>query len=311
MKPSVNIFWFRRDLRLYDNAGLFHALGSSRPVLPIFIFDRNILDDLENKRDSRVEFIYRSLEIIQKKLVQLKCSLNVYYGRPLEIFSSICDNFDIGKVFTNEDYEPYSRKRDEEIESLLKKRGVAFQSYKDHVIFSKNEVQKEDGYPYTVFTPYSNKWKALLNRPDTNALKSFPSESLFENLFRQPETNFPKPDELGFTFNGVKFPSGAPDPELIRKYAAFRDYPGLDATSHLGVHLRFGTLSIRELAAGVSILSPVFLNELIWRDFYQMILWHFPEVGAGRAFKRAYENISWRNNEEEFQSWCEEQDIHW
>ena len=305
MKNSVNIFWFRRDLRLHDNAGLFHALSGNLPVLPIFIFDPNILDLLENKKDPRVEFIYRSLEMIQKQLLQFKSILDVYHGRPLEVFTSLCDNYAIDKVFANEDYEPYARDRDDEIESLLKKRGTAFHSYKDQVLFSKNEVLKDDGSPYTVFTPYSNKWKTFFNQPDSTALKPFPSESLFENLFQQDEKNFPGTDEIGFSFMAHKFPSKVPDPDLIRKYAALRDYPGLDATSHLGIHLRFGTISIRQLAAEAVRLSNVFLNELIWRDFYHMILWHFPDVGRGHAFKPAYEKIPWRNDEKEFQLWCE------
>ena len=162
------------------------------------------------------------------------------------------------------------------------------------MIFSKNEILKEDGKPYTVFTPYSNKWKTLLNLPDSNAFKLFQSETLFENLFRQPVKYFPRPDEIGFSFEAHKFFPSRPDPDLIRKYASLRDYPGLDASSHLGIHLRFGTLSIRGLAGESAGMSHVFLNELIWRDFYQMILWHFPQVGKGHAFKPAYEKINWR-----------------
>ena len=305
MKFSVNIFWFRRDLRFNDNAGLFHALNSERPVVPVFIFDRNILDDLENKSDARVAFIYKTLEAIQKQLIQNQTTLEVYYGKPAEIFSLLCDKYDIERVFTNEDYEPYAHDRDEEITTLLKKRGINFQSFKDHVIFSKNEVLKEDHNPYTIFTPYSNKWKAILGRPDSNALTLFSTESLFINLFRQPAKKFPEPAELGFSFKANKFPSNTPDADLIRNYAALRDYPGLDVTSHLGIHLRFGTISIRALAAEAVKLSDVFLNELIWRDFYQMILWHFPKVGRGHAFKSAYENIPWRNDESEFRLWCE------
>jgi deoxyribodipyrimidine photo-lyase len=305
MKPSINIFWFRRDLRLSDNAGLYHALSSASPVLPIFIFDRNILDDLENKSDPRVEFIYRALESIQKRLTEYQSTLEVYFGQPINIFVSLCEKYEIGKVFTNEDYEPYARDRDVEIENMLRKKGINFQTHKDQVIFSKNEILKEDGKPYTVFTPYSNKWKTLLNLPDSNAFKLFPSETLFENLFRQPVKYFLRPDEIGFSFGTHKFFPNTPDPDLIRRYAALRDYPGLDATSHLGIHLRFGTLSIRRLAGESAGMSHVFLNELIWRDFYQMILWHFPQVGKGHAFKPAYEKINWRNNEREFQLWCE------
>ncbi len=304
MKPSINIFWFRRDLRLADNTALYHALISGLPVVPVFIFDRNILDELENKSDDRIVFIYRALEEIQKQLQPYHTTLEVYDGKPAEIFSLLCDRYEIGKVFTNEDYEPYARDRDEAIEKMLKERGIAFHSYKDHVIFSKNEVLKEDGNPYTVFTPYSNKWQSQLIKAGSHALKQFPTESLFENFFRQPLKKLPEPGKLGFIFRENRFPTRTPGSDLIRKYAAVRDYPGLDATTHLGIHLRFGTISIRALATEAKQLSDVFLNELIWRDFYQMIIWHYPHVGRGRAFKTAYEKIPWRNNEKEFELWC-------
>jgi deoxyribodipyrimidine photo-lyase len=305
MKDSVNIFWFRRDLRLNDNAGLFHALNGNLPVLPVFIFDPNILDLLENKKDPRVEFIYRSLQAIQEKLVGYQSTLEVYYGRPLEIFSSLSDHYEISNVFANEDYEPYARARDAEVENLLKKNGAAFRTYKDQVIFSKQEVLKEDGNPYTVFTPYSTKWKTLFGRPNTNGLQLFPVVERSDHLFRQDAKPFPILADMGFSPSSRRFPSAIPDEDLIRKYAALRDYPGLDATTHLGIHLRFGTISIRQLTGEAFRLSNVFLNELIWRDFYHMILWHFPDVGRGRAFKPAYEKIQWRNDEKEFQLWCE------
>lgn len=305
MKTALNIFWFRRDLRLIDNTGLFHALQSGLPVLPLFIFDRNILDTLENRRDARVEFIHQSLMTLQDQLALSQSSLEVYFGTPLLIFSSLSDKYRIVKVFANEDYEPYAKERDEEVEIFLKQKSIEFQTFRDQVIFSKKDVLKQDGLPYTVFTPYSNKWKSLLNLNRGECLKYFPIEKYLGNFFKQPAQPVPDLAFMGFSFSGKNFPSSIPDPVLIKNYGAKRDFPGLDATSHLGIHLRFGTISIRQLAAKAIQLSPEFLNELVWRDFYHMILWYFPKVGKGHAFKSQYEKIPWRNNEKEFTRWCE------
>jgi deoxyribodipyrimidine photo-lyase len=305
VKPAVNIYWFRRDLRLYDNAGLYHALKSDLPALPIFIFDRNILDLLENKKDARVEFIYRALGVLSKELLRHNSSLEIYYGKPQDVFSTLTEKYAVGKVFVNEDYEPYAVERDSAIEKFLLSKKISFHAYKDQVIFSKQEVIKEDGFPYTVFTPYSNKWKNMLTKGRGDYLNSYPSEEYLKNLFRQTVNTLPSLESMGFYRSGHIFPMPEMDRDLIRLYDERRDYPGLDATSHLGIHLRFGTISIRRLVTEAVMLSPVFLNELIWRDFYQMILWHFPRVGKGRAFKEPYEKIKWRNNENEFAAWCE------
>jgi deoxyribodipyrimidine photo-lyase len=304
MNTAVNIFWFRRDLRLNDNTGLYYALNAELPVLPIFIFDRNILDQLENRKDARVDFIYRALDELQRELIQYKSSLEVFCGKPAEIFSSLSEKYQICKVFTNEDYEPYARDRDAEVERLLETKDISFQSYKDHVIFSKQEILKDDGLPYTVFTPYSKKWKILLDKEGFDFLRTYPTTKYCKNLFQKDQNPLPGLNSLGFSSSGQQFSSSVPDPDLIRKYGDNRDFPGLDATSHLGVHLRFGTISIRRLAKMAAKLNAVFLNELIWRDFYQMILWHFPRVGRGYAFKEIYERIHWRNNELEFSRWC-------
>ena len=305
MKPAVNIFWFRRDLRLYDNAGLYHALKSDLPVLPVFIFDRNILDLLENKKDARVEFIYRALGVLAKELARHNSSLETYYGKPLEVLSSLTEKYSVQRIFVNEDYEPYARERDEAVEKMLTAKNIFFHSYKDQVIFSKEEVMKEDRHPYTVFTPYSNQWKTRLTKGRGDYLNSYPSEKYLKSLFRQPAITLPALVSMGFSYSGQTFPMPVVDRDLISIYGERRDYPGLDGTSHLGIHLRFGTISIRQLATEALMLSPVFLNELIWRDFYQMILWHFPKLGKGHAFKEAYEKIKWRNNEKEFSAWCE------
>jgi deoxyribodipyrimidine photo-lyase len=305
MKPVVNIFWFRRDLRLHDNAGLYHALKADLPVLPVFIFDRNILDQLENRKDARVEFIHGALRGLIRELAKHKSFLEVYYGTPLDFFLSLTENYTIRKVFINEDYEPYARERDSAVEKMLREKNILFLAFKDQVIFSKQELLKEDGLPYTVFTPYSKKWKSLLTKGRGDYLSSYPTEKYFKNLFLQETKPLTGLISMGFFPAGQIFPLPRADRDLISSYEVRRDYPGLDATSHLGIHLRFGTISIRQLATEAMILNAVFLNELIWRDFYQMILWHFPRVGKGRAFKEAYEKIKWRNDEKEFSLWCQ------
>ncbi|AXY77816.1 deoxyribodipyrimidine photo-lyase [Paraflavitalea soli] len=298
----VNICWFRRDLRLDDNAALYHALKQGLPVVPLFIFDPNILDKLEEKADRRVTFIHAALADMQEQLVKLGSSLEVYYGRPDEVFQKLLDKYPVQKVFTNHDYEPYAVERDEAIRRLLNERGVSLHTYKDQVIFEKEEVVKDDGKPYTVFTPYSRRWKATLT---DFQLKSYPVKKYHQHFYKQPPQKMPSLSSMGFWKTEIVFPAKAMREELIRKYKEQRDYPAIHGTSHLSVHLRFGTLSIRKLARKAAGLSETFLNELIWRDFYHMILWHFPHVGKGRAFRPEYEHIRWRNNEQEFECWCQ------
>jgi deoxyribodipyrimidine photo-lyase len=299
---SVNIMWFRRDLRLTDNAALYHALKAGRPVLPVFIFDRNILDKLEDKADRRVEFIHAALKDIQNRLVALGSTMHVYYGTPVELWHQILNENEVEQVFTNHDYEPYATERDEAIKQMLVSKGIALHTYKDQVIFEKNEVTKDDGKPYTVFTPYSRKWKATLT---PFYLKPYPTEKYYNNFLHRSAVPLPALSAMGFHAVDQPFPERLLKAELIKKYEAQRDIPGIAGTSKLGVHLRFGTLSIRKLAAYAQPLSNGFLNELIWRDFYHMILHHFPHVGKGIAFKKEYDRIKWRNNEAEFQAWCE------
>ena len=300
MSSSVNVVWFRRDLRFHDNAALYHALKEDRPVVTIFIFDRNILDELEDRSDRRVEFIYSALQKIQEQLLRFDSTLDVRYGFPNEIWKQLVKDYSIEKVFTNNDYEPYAKKRDEEIKGLLNANSIPFHSYKDQVIFEKNEVLKDDGKPYTVFTPYSRKWKATLSN---FYLSSYPTEKYYSNFLQQKEKPFLTLEEINFKPTGQKFPSKEWKKEVIKKYKEQRDYPAIAGTSRLSVHLRFGTISIRELAREATKMNETFLNELIWRDFYQMILWHFPHV-VGHACKPEYDNIKWRNNENEFEAWC-------
>ncbi len=300
MKPAVHIFWFRRDLRLHDNAGLFHALDSGIPVLPLFIFDTRILDELENKSDARVSFIYQALEDMQEILVKNGTSLDVRTGTPVSVFTQLTEDYDIRAVSCNRDYEPYAIQRDEQVAALLHQSGIPFHQYKDQVIFEKDEVLKDDGKPYTVFTPYSRKWKATLHN---ESYLPFPSEKKSGHYFRQPAKPLPALGSFGFSPSPITFPGKTWKPELIRAYKEQRDIPSIPGTSRLSVHLRFGTVSIRELARNAGSLNETFLNELIWREFYQMILWHFPHV-VSRAFKPEYDNIRWRNNEKEFDAWC-------
>ena len=300
MSLPINIFWFRRDLRLHDNAGLYHALRSGKPVVPVFIFDRNILDELEDRNDKRVEFIHNSLEEIQKEVAAFGSTLDVRYGSPGKIWKQLSDDYKIEKVFTNHDYEPYAKERDDEIQNLVTTNGISFHSYKDQVIFEKGEVVKDDGKPYTVFTPYSRKWKAKLSK---FYLSSYPTEKYLTNFFRQRSKALPSLKDMNFKPAGQKFPSQEFKKDIIKHYKEQRDYPAVNGTSRLSVHLRFGTISIRGLAREAQKLNETFLNELIWRDFYQMILWHFPHV-VGHACKPEYDNINWRNNEREFEAWC-------
>lgn len=299
----VNIFWFRRDLRLHDNAGLFYALKEGKPVLPVFIFDKNILDKLEDKADKRVAFIHAAITELQQQLLTLQSSLEVFYGFPADIFKELSEKYAIEKVFTNHDYEPYAKRRDEEVGEILKNRQIAFHTYKDQVIFEKKEILKDNAQPYTVFTPYSRRWKDNLT---DFFLSSYLTEKYFLNFFKQEPKPIPSLKSMGFLKGKYLFPSKELKDEIIKKYRETRDYPGVEnGTSRLGVHLRFGTVSIRENARLAISLNETYLNELIWREFYQMILWHFSKVGEGHAFKPEFEKIEWRNNEDEFAKWSE------
>jgi len=302
MKPVVNIIWFRRDLRLNDNAALYYALKSSNPVIPVFIFDKNILNDLQDKADRRVEFIHAALKEMQQQLIKTGSSLEVYYGYPIEVYKKLFEKYKVEKIFTNHDYEQYAIDRDNDIATLLKEHGAVIETYKDQVILEKDEVLKDDGKPYTVFTPYSRKWKAVLT---AFHLKPYPTEKYFPDFYKQEPIELPSLRSMGFLEVEKPFPSKQLKEDTVKKYTANRNFPSLEnGTSKMGVHLRFGTVSIRELAAKSMGLNETYLNELIWRDFYHAILWHFPHINRGNAFKKEYDLIPWRNNEAEFEKWC-------
>ena len=298
---AVVIFWFRRDLRLEDNAGLYHALKDGGPVLPLFIFDRNILDQLDNKKDRRVEFIQAALVHLQQLLIALGTSLEVRDGRPEDIFRQLLDEFEIAAVWSNTDYEPYATQRDGAVRQLLAAKGIPFYSCKDQVVFEKNEVVKDDGNPYTVYTPYGRRW---LEKLSAFYVSSYPVPNYTGNFHSRPAVDVPSLASLGFLPTGGPFPRGGVKSDLLRQYKELRDFPAMAGTSRVGVHLRHGTISIRALARQAMAESEIFLRELIWRDFFHMILWHFPQVGKGRAFRPVFDRIPWRNDEGEFQRWC-------
>ncbi len=299
--PEVNIFWFRRDLRLNDNHGLLKALQAGLPVLPIFIFDNNILDKLDKPFQLRVQFIHQSLVSIDATLRKHGSGLTVLQGTPVQSFKQLLKAYQVKNVFTNRDYEKYGQERDRLVADLMKSNGIGFHDFKDQVIFEALEVAKDDGKPYTVFTPYSRKWKFnLLNYP----IPHFPSQENLSKFLSYVPKELPSLSSIGFKEKPFQFPSNNFPNDIIKKYSQQRDYPAINGTSKLGVHLRFGTISIRELALYASPLNETFLNELIWRDFYQSILFNFPHIAEGHSFKKEYDNIKWRNNEAEFEKWC-------
>ena len=297
---EINIFWFRRDLRLNDNNGLYNALSSNLKVLPIFIFDTNILEKLP-KNDARVTFIHEQLKSINSSLSGINSGLTVFKGKPIEVFKSLADKCTINTVFTNRDYEPYALQRDEEVNNFLASKKINFKTYKDHVIFEKDEITKDDGDPYKVYTPYSKKWLTAFKK---EYAAPFPSQKLIKNCIRKTEEKFLSLEEIGFKPSEIHIPTYDISSTLIDNYEEKRNFPAEKATSKLGVHLRFGTVSVREavLEAQKS-ENNTFLKELIWREFFMQILWHFPHT-VTKAFKPDYDTIQWRNNKEEFENWC-------
>lgn len=308
----VQIFWHRRDLRITDNAGLYAALKSGIPVLPLFIFDEQILSKLGDKQDPRLSFIHQSLMDMRQELATYGSSMKIAYGDPMEVWKTLTQEYKIEAVYTNRDYEPYALQRDQKVADFLGKHGVGFHDFKDHVIFEKDEVVKGDGGAYTVFTPYSRKWKAKLEmdirlengKKVSYYLQSYPTEKYFSNLIQTPELPIPSLEDMGFSPTMIPLPGPEVSQGLIRNYEEKRNFPAQDATSKLGIHFRFGTISIRAKARKAQALSATFLSELIWRDFYSQILYNYPHV-ATEPFRAKYDHIVWRNNEEDFKRWCE------
>jgi len=299
-KEPIAIFWFRRDLRPEDNTGLYHALRSGYRVLPLFIFDRNILDRLDDRNDRRISFILGALEALQEKLTAAGTSLMVLHGTPENAIRKMVSDFDVKAVYANHDYEPYAVKRDSHVAGILKESGIPFHTFKDQVIFEKDEILKSDGTPYTVFTPYSRAWKKLLTEDHPG---TYPSEKLTGKFLKIEPLPLPSIGDIGFNRTEYIFTAPEVNTDLISNYQRTRDIPSINGTTRLGVHLRFGTVSIRELIRTAVRLNDVWLNELVWREFFMSILWHFPHV-TDNAFKKKYDNIIWRNNEDEFERWC-------
>lgn len=301
MKDELVVFWFRRDLRLEDNVGLYHALQSGKPVLPLFIFDTEILQQLDDPADRRVNFIHQQVSRLHRELAELGSSLLIKHGSPLQIFKSLVEEYDLQAVYANHDYEAYSISRDNSVKEFLLQQGIDFKSYKDHVIFERLEIARENAQPYTVFTPYSRKWKAVIKEDN---YQPWITENLRHQFVQTGLFAIPSLTDIGFSQSDANFPSSIVHEGLINSYAKNRDIPSVNGTSRLGVHLRFGTISIRSVVKQAIALNETFLNELIWREFYQSILANFPQVAKGFAFKPAYDKIPWRNNEAEFTAWC-------
>ena len=303
MSEKVNIFWFRRDLRLDDNIGLNEALNNKLEVIPLFIFDENITDELD-KNDPRVNFIYKQLEYINSTLsTKFNSKLLVLKGNPFEVIQKLITDYNIGEVFSNHDYEPYAIARDKKINEFLSSKNIQFSSFKDQVIFEKDEITKDDKTPYVVYTPYMKKWKTKL---DSTNLSDFKSKDLTHNFYSKNDSyNWCTLNSLGFEKSNMEIPNYKLDEDLVEKYENERNFPSLNSTSKIGPHLRFGTVSIRQVLLFVlKCKNEVFLQELIWREFFMQILWFFPNTQT-RCFKEKYENVQWLYDEESFNKWCE------
>jgi deoxyribodipyrimidine photo-lyase len=301
-RDKVNIFWFRRDLRLDDNVGLFHALESDLPVLPIFIFDTSILNTLD-KNDARVSFIHETLKSIKAYLNTVYNSgIAIYNGKPQEIIESLITQYNINSVYTNHDYEPYAIQRDLSISKTLQLNGVKFKTFKDQVIFERNDVVKKDGTPYKVYTPYSKQW---IKQFKEQSLTYYPSELHLNKLIKAKNLPFLSLEAIGFVNAAIKIEPYKLDIPLIENYEATRNFPAKEhGTSKVGPHLRFGTISIRKLVdKAMKSSNYTYLKELIWREFFMQILWHYPQT-ITQSFKPKYDYISWRNNKKEFELWC-------
>lgn len=300
-RPSVTIHWFRRDLRLEDNTALHHALTGPGDVLPLFIFDTTILDRLEDQDDRRVDLIHRTLRSLKSRLEDRGGAFLVEHGEPLAVWAGILRHFDVRGVFANRDYEPYARERDRKVAALLQHHGIPFLTFKDQVLLEPRDVLKDDGQPYTVFTPYMKKWRSLVQPGQCTA---FPSESSLDRLAKLPPLSFPPLEAIGFRKSDLGMPVLRMSPDVLHAYAVQRDRPDLPGTTCASTHLRFGLVSIRQLMRTAWPISEKLVNEFIWREFYMQILWHFPQV-VGDAFRPEYDRIEWRADEEAFDCWRE------
>lgn len=299
MKENIVVFWFRRDLRLSDNAGLSQALSSGFPVLPVFIFDTTILEALNQRYDRRVDYIHQALNHLHQSLQQQGRGLQTYFETPVAAFQKITGSYTVQAVYCNGDYEPEARQRDAAVQAFLQAQGIRFYAAKDQVIFEKDDVVKTDGLPYTVFTPYANRWRQKLQPADCRE-----HAVALQNFLPLPPASLHTLEEIGFEKTDLVFSPPVLNAEIIAGYDKHRDFPALDGTTRLGTALRFGTISIRRCVAFAVKQNQTWLSELIWREFFMQILYHFPTV-VQSSFKEKYEAIAWRNREEEFERWCE------
>ena len=302
MKQPISVFWFRRDLRLEDNVGLYYSLKGAFPVMPIFIFDTEILEKLP-KNDARVSFIFERLQKLRSELSsKFNSGIALFYGTPSSIFQKLTDDYEIKAVYTNHDYEPYTIQRDLGIKEFLIEKGISFKTFKDQVIFEKDDIVKNDGSPYVVYTPYMKRWKEKFN-PAIDLLE-YNAPQNFDKLCQDKNLPNLQLKDIGFERSSIKIPQYKVTPKLIQNYESTRNYPSKHyGTSRLGPHLRFGTVSVRKMIRmAIGEDNQIFWNELIWREFFMQILWHFPKT-INTAFKPQYDRIAWRNNEEEFELW--------
>lgn len=304
---TITIFWFRRDLRLHDNHGLYQALTQAENIVPLFIFDKEILNELP-KKDARVTFIYQELEKLKKQLNEAGGELITRYGNPEDVWKKLTKEFEIDAVYTNHDYEPYARDRDESVRKIVKKENIEWHTFKDHVLFEKDEIKTDAGGIYTVFTPYKKKWLEAFKEQYLDKAKNnrsfYPSEDHFDALAKIESEDLISLEEMGFERTERTFPDKEVSKSVIKNYAERRNFPALDnGTSRLGIHFRFGTISIREKAIKAANLSEVFLSELIWRDFYSQILANYPHV-VTESFRSKYDKIPWRDDSGDFEAWC-------
>lgn len=303
MQKNPVIFWFRRDLRFQDNVGFYRALKSGHPVIPLFIFDSNILEKLEDKDDRRVNFIHQTITALNDCLISMGSSIQVKHGKPEAVWPELLKQHNPAAVYTNHDYEPYAKDRDQAVKAILSEHKIPFYTYKDQVIFEKDEVLTRSDTPYTVYTPYRNAW---MERFSSEGIQSSPSQDYLDNCIKCEPQELPAISDLGFSAAHYRFPSTEVPEDIIHDYQEKRDYPAIAGTSRLSVHLRFGTVSVRELVQRAADLNETWLSELIWREFFMAILWHFPHV-VNSPFRKKYKLIPWRDDADDFQRWCEGQ----
>jgi len=301
MEKVQRLFWFRRDLRLHDNRGLFEAL-SRGGTLPVFVFDVQILQKLQDKTDRRVQYLHQRLLSLSQEIEAQGGRLQVFYGEPLQVWAKLAETYTPAEVIANEDYEPYARTRDAAVAAMLNEKGIAFHTFKDHVLCAPEEIRSGSGGSYSVYTPYSRVWLERAARESEH--RSFPSEKLPMGWAKeQPAAEMPSLNHMGFEQSSFVYPKTQVSDQTLKAYAETRNLPSLDSTSKLGLHLRFGSISVRELYRQAVQHSETFVKELAWREFFMHVMWHHPRV-VDRAYKPAYDAIPWLNREEDIERWC-------